>query len=57
MTDPLPGHASLTRTRIFLLFFFGLAALLIVTTIVGTLRNMDEQKILESQPAASAPAQ
>lgn len=32
---------SLTRTRIFLLIFFGLAILLCVTTILGT---WDEQK-------------
>ncbi|HVW93488.1 MAG TPA: hypothetical protein VHB74_12905 [Devosia sp.] len=34
-------RAGLTRTRIFILIFFGLAILLSITTIMGTL---DEQK-------------
>ena len=36
-----PKPAGLTRTRIFILIFFGLAILLSITTIMGTL---DEQK-------------
>jgi hypothetical protein len=40
MADP-NKPAGLTRTRIFILIFFGLAILLSVTTIWGTL---DEQK-------------
>ena len=39
MTDQ--DKRSLTRTRVFLLLFFGLAAILCVTTILGT---WDEQK-------------
>ena len=39
MTDQ--DKRSLTRTRVFLLLFFGLAAILCVTTILGT---WDKQK-------------
>ena len=39
MTDQ--DKRSLTRTRVFLLLFFGLAVILCVTTILGT---WDEQK-------------
>ncbi len=59
--QPAPTR-TLNSTRIILLIFVGLAALLITTTIVATLRNMDAQVELERQqregaaPAAGAPA-
>lgn len=56
MTDTPPDPRALRRTRIFLLLFFGFAALLIGTTIYGTLRNMDLQKEMENQQAIEAPA-
>jgi len=40
--DEKPEKPDLTRQRIFLALFFGLAVLLAVMTIVGTLINRDD---------------
>jgi len=58
--QPAPTR-KLNSTRIILLIFLGLAAVMITTTILGTLRNMDAQIEVERQqregavPASGAP--
>lgn len=56
MTETPIDPRAQRRTRLFLLLFFGFAALLIVTTIFGTLRNMDLQKEMEDRAAAESSA-
>ena len=40
MSEPTPTRSHKLRTRIFLVVFFGLALLLSITTIVGTLNTV-----------------
>ena len=49
----------LTRTRLFLLIFFGLAIVLSITTILGTWEEQREGIVdpaTQNSPAAAAPA-
>ncbi len=49
-----PSKAELTRTRVFLLLFFGAALLLSITTMVGSMGVWQEQDAAPP-PAAEAP--
>ncbi len=44
---------QLVRSRAFLVAFFGLAGLLIGSTVINTLANMDAQKVMEEQEHAA----